>query len=79
MKSNFPPEWLQKIPAEVFYSPRAGELRIILLPGNGFVNGGAPHDISVQLVPSGLRMPNTRLWAQLDEAMEVVRVWRRDE
>ena len=76
---KFPPEWLEKIPAEVFYSPRLGELRIILFPGNGFVNGGALRDISVQLVPWGLRMPNTRLWAQLDDAMEVVHVWRRDE
>ena len=76
---KFPPEWLEKIPAEVFYSPRAGELRIILLPGNGFVNGGALRDINVHLVPPGLRMPNTLLWAQLDDAMEVVRVWQRDE
>lgn len=77
--SKFPPEWLEKIAAEVFYSPRAGELRIILLPGNGFVNGGAPRDIPVTQIPSGLRMPNTRLWVQLDDSMEVVRVWRRDE
>jgi len=76
---KFPPEWLEKIPAEVFYSPRAGELRIILLPDNGFVNGGAARDVSVHLVPSGLRVPNTRLWVQVDDAMEVAHVWRRDE
>jgi len=55
-------------------------MRIILLPGVGLANGGAPRDIPMDLIPFDLRVPNARLWVQLHEHMrEVFRVWRRDE
>ena len=78
-KTNFPDEWLEKVPAQVFGSFIAGELRIVVLPGNGQVDGGVPWNIAVDQVPPHLRMPNTRLWLRLDRQMNVLKVWQRDE
>jgi hypothetical protein len=64
---SYPREWLEKVPAQVFACLRPGELKILLHPGNGFVNGGAPHDVPAALVPPDLWVPNTPLWVQLDE------------
>jgi len=71
----------EKVPAEVFGCFVPGELRIILLPGVGFANGGAFRDVPVEVIPFELRMPNTRLSVELDEDLSgrFVRVWRRDE
>ena len=69
------PSGYDKVPAVVFAHLRPGELRIILAPGHGM--GGAPRDISVELVPPQLRLPNTRIWVQLNSGRDVVRVWRR--
>ena len=72
-------EWLDRVPAEVLACLAPGELRIIVLPEVGHVNGGVPRDVPVELIPPELRMPNTRLWLQLDEDMHVLWVWRREE
>jgi hypothetical protein len=76
---KYPAEWLERVPAEVFYSPRPGEVRIILYPGNGRAFGGVPRDLPVRQIPRELRMPNTTLWVELDDDLNVVEVWRRDE
>jgi hypothetical protein len=55
------------------------ELRIILCPGVGLADGGAPRDVPLELVPLDLRLPNTPLWVQLDDDMNIIRVWRREE
>lgn len=67
------------IPAQVFGSLLRGEIRIILLPGSGLANGGAPRDLPVERIPFDCRMPNTLLWVRLDSMFEVVAVWRRAE
>jgi hypothetical protein len=76
---KYPREWLDRVPAVVFACLIPGEHRIILCPGNGLADGGAPYDIPTSLVPFDLRVPNTPLWVQLDEDMSIVRVWRRED
>ncbi len=78
-KPRYPKEWLDRVPAEVLACLVTGELRIIVLPGDGHVNGGVPRDVPAELIPPELRMPNTRLWLQLDDDMSILRVWRREE
>jgi hypothetical protein len=78
-KAGYPKEWLDRVPAQVLACLVPGAVRIILLPGVGHVDGGAPRDVPVELVPLALRMPNTRLWLQLDEEMNILRVWKREE
>jgi hypothetical protein len=78
-ESKYPKEWLERVPAIVFASLAPGSVRIHLLPGNGLVNGGAPRDIDIEIIPRELRVPNTLLWARLDDKMNVIEVWRRDE
>ena len=75
---GYPREWLDRIPAIVFACLRPGELRILLYPGLGLADGGAPRDVPAGLIPPDLRMPNTPLWAQLDGDLKIVRVWRRE-
>ena len=69
------PRGYAKVPAVVFAHLLADEIRIILAPGYGM--GGAPRDIPLQLVPVALRLPNTRIWVQLNDQGSIVRVWRR--
>jgi len=69
------PNGFEKVPAIVFGHLLPGELRVILAPGHGM--GGATRDIPLELVPTPLRLPNTRIWVRLNEEFEVVRVWRR--
>jgi hypothetical protein len=76
---KYPREWLERVPAVVFACLIPRELRITLHPGAGLADGGAPHDVPIEIVPPELRLPNTPLWVQLDDAMNVVRAWRRDE
>jgi len=38
-----------------------------------------PWNVPVELIPPELRMPNTRLWLKLDERLNILQVWRRDE
>jgi hypothetical protein len=75
---SYPREWLDRVPAVVFACLLPGELRIILHPGVGMANGGAPRDVPAALVPSELWVPNTPLWVQLDDDLNIVRVWRRE-
>jgi hypothetical protein len=56
-----------------------GELRIVLHPGAGLADGGAPRDVPTSEIPCDLRMPNTLLWVQLDDDMSIVRVWWREK
>jgi hypothetical protein len=76
---RYPRELLERVPAEVFACLQPGELRIILYPGVGLANGGAPRDVPAALVPPDLWVPNTPLWVELDDELNVMRVWRREE
>lgn len=78
-KSSYPREWLEKVPAVVFASLVRGECRLLLHPGSGFASGGAEYDAPIEKIPMDLRMPNSKVWVELDEKMNVVRVWRREE
>jgi hypothetical protein len=69
----------ERVPAVVFACLLPGELRIIVHPGVGLADGGIPWNVPVELIPRELRMPNTPLWLKLDEQMNIVQVWRRDE
>ena len=79
MTGNDPRKLLNRVPAVVFACLIQGEHRIILHPGDGLAFGGAPRDVSTRLIPFELRLPNTLLWAQLNDEMNIVRVWRREE
>jgi hypothetical protein len=70
---------LEGVPAIVFGCLIPGEIRVILLPGAGLADGGAPADIPAQSIPPDLCMPNTPLWIRFDDDWNVVRVWRRQE
>jgi hypothetical protein len=76
--AKYPREWLDRVPAVVFACLLPGELRIILFPGLGIANGGAPRDVPTDVIPPDLRMPNTPLWVQLDDDLDVVSAWRRE-
>jgi len=74
-----PHSLLEGVPAVVLGCLIQGVVRVILLPGAGLADGGAPADIPAQAIPPDLRMPNTTLWIRFDDDWEVVRVWRRQE
>jgi len=78
IEEKYPADWLKKVPAVVFGSLTKGEIRIHLHSGNGLADGGAPRDVPAGKFPAGLHMPNTLLWVELDEAMNVVSLWKRD-
>ncbi len=65
-------------PAVVLAFLRPRELRIVLCPGVGLADFGIPCDIPIDVVPSELRIPNTRLWVRFDENHECVEVWQRE-
>jgi hypothetical protein len=69
----------ERVQAVVFGCLIPGEIRLILTPGAGLADGGAPADIPAQAIPPDLRMPNTPLWVRFDDDWNVVRVWRRQE
>lgn len=75
---KFPREWLDRVPAVVFACLIPGEISVILHPGVGLAEGGAPRDVPVDQIPFELRLPNTPLWIQFDEDWNLLRVWRRD-
>ena len=75
---KYPAEWM-RVPGEVFACLQSGELRITLLPGVGLAQGGAQRDVPVELVPAELRLPNTKLWVQLNDTFEVESVSARNE
>jgi hypothetical protein len=76
---KYPREWLERVPAVVFACLVPGEFRILLCPGVGLANGSAPRDVPVSQIPFELRIPNAPIWVQLDDDMNVVRIWRREE
>lgn len=75
--AKYTPEQL-RVPAEVFACLRNGELRIILFPGVGIADGGAPRDVPIDLIPMALRLPNTKLWVQLNQSLDVESVGPRE-
>jgi hypothetical protein len=76
---DYPSDSLNRVPAEVFACLIPGELRIILYPGVGLADGGSHRDVPTCIVPPELRMPNTPLWVQIDNQINVLRVWKREE
>lgn len=48
-----------KAPAKVCACLRLGYLTVFVGDGLGMADGGIPHDIAMDLVPSDLRMPNS--------------------
>ena len=76
---GYPREWLERVPAVVIACLLPGEMRILVAPDVGMLDGGAPYDVSIAQIPLELRMPNTPLWIHFDEDWNVLRVWRRDE
>jgi hypothetical protein len=56
-----------RVIAEVFACLKPGELRSIMLPGNGLADGGTPRDVPTELVPVDCRMPNALLWVTYEE------------
>jgi len=79
IEGGYPREWLDRVPAVVFACLVPGEIRILLHPGVGLTDGGAQRDVPVVKIPPESRMPNTRLWVQLDGNMNVLSIWRREE
>jgi hypothetical protein len=77
-RRKYPREWLERVPAQVFACLIPGELRIILHPGVGLADGGIPWNVSMSKIPFELRMPNTPLWLELDDDLNILRVWRRE-
>jgi hypothetical protein len=75
---RYPREWLKQIEAVVFASLVRGEIRLVLHSGSGLAQGGAAYDVAIETVPAELRVPNTKVWVQLDDNMKVLRVWRRE-
>ena len=74
------PGRITKVRGEVFACLIPGELRLILLPGVGQVNGGAPYDVRTELVPCECRLPNSALWVTVDlDRGEVLKVDPRDQ
>jgi hypothetical protein len=78
MSRTYPREWLERVPAIVFACLRPGELRIVLYPGLGLADGGAPRDVPAAQVLADLRMPNTPLWVRFDDDFNIVAIWRRE-
>jgi hypothetical protein len=76
---KYPPEWREKVPAVVFGCLVPGEIRLTVAPEAGLADGGTPYDLRADLVPAELRMPNTPLWVECDDKMQIVRVWRRTD
>lgn len=69
------------IPAHVFACLIPGELRIALFPqdGYGYIT---EWNIPIELVPSELRTPNTKLWirvAHKERGFEILDIFRREE
>ena len=77
--AGYPPTGRERVPAVVFGCLVPGELRVILHPGAGHVDGGVPMDLPTEEIPPDLRVPNTRLWIHFDGSWNVLRVWRRDD
>jgi hypothetical protein len=76
---HYPREWNERVPAVVMACLLPSELRIVLHPGVGLVDGGVPLDIPMDIVPLELRLPDKLLWIRFDENNNVVRVWQREE
>ena len=75
---KYPAEWL-RVPGEVFACLLDDEIKIMLLPGSGLANGGAERNVPIEIVPPELRLPNTKLWVQLNQSLDVESVTARIE
>jgi hypothetical protein len=69
--------WGDEIPATVFGFLQPGVLRVVVLPGYGM--GNIPWDIPLDVVPPDLRLPNTKVWLQLNKDKAVLRVRGRTQ
>lgn len=70
-------EGFTQVPAVVFGCLLPGELRLDLFPDNGFAEE-IYIEAPTELIPPELRMPNTPLYLELDENLEIVSVWKRE-
>jgi hypothetical protein len=78
--TKYPRERLEQVAAVVFACLIPGELQIMLLPTIPCgIARGAERMIPMDLVPFKLRMPNTAIWVQFDDDLNIVRVWDRNE
>lgn len=51
---------------------RPTELRLVLEPGVGMLDGGVPIDVPASAIPPMLRCPNALLWVELDGSGHVL-------
>lgn len=65
--------------AEVLAVLSKETIRLILAPGEGLADGGIHCDVQLNLVPSALRLPGTRLWVQLDAAGNIESITLRGD
>ena len=61
------PELFKPLPAVVFACLIPGEMRVMLLSHVGHVDTGALLNVPIEIIPFELRVPNARLWVELDE------------
>lgn len=55
-------------------------ITVIVLPGNGFVNGGVKYEIPLEIVPFDLRMPNSEFYLLFDrERADYIEVLHKSE
>lgn len=73
------PHKFDTIPAVVFGCLYPEELKVILYPSVGLVDGGILENIPVNIIPVDCRMPNTLLWIQFDEERNIIGIWKRED
>lgn len=69
-----------RLPAIVLGCLIKNTITVIVLPGNGFVDGGLRWEIPLEIVPFDLRMPNSEfylLWNR--ERKDYIKVLRKGE
>ncbi|MDY6803728.1 MAG: hypothetical protein SXA11_07965 [Cyanobacteriota bacterium] len=69
-----------RVPARVLGCLRKNTITVIVLPGNGFVDGGFTREIPLEIVPFDLRMPNSEFYLLFDrEKKNYIEVLRKSE
>lgn len=69
-----------RLPVKVLGCLHDGEITIVLLPGNGFVDGGIIEVIPADMIPVELRMPNSEFDVLCDRVSgEFVKVLRKGD
>ena len=67
------------IAAEVLAVLSRASVRVVLLPGDGHVDGGIACEVAVDLVAAALRRPGTKLWVEVDATGKIVSTRHRTE